>query len=268
MQLVYSLLLLCSAVALLVQGTVSSKAIFTGVDQTKSGASSVDIFRNPSNHASAAASIIKFSAQSSNFNPKENGLEVSSEAYENFFKKVSTFPGSVLTLQQSPQLDLTGDLEQFKKQIAENYSPLSDDAEDVAAAFIEQISKPTSEGASGTWLLGLITIHGEEYSERITFDLSSIEVAVTVGAKGAIKVEKQTARLQQSSFTLNSQFIVSYADTLAQRISTIDINTYEDALTTSASNDDELNAWLCGFPSKSVSRRQRLYSLSQLRMDY
>ncbi|KAK3806759.1 MAG: hypothetical protein J3Q66DRAFT_358401 [Benniella sp.] len=58
----YSLLLLFSVTAILVQAEdyfVSSRAIFTGVDRFDPPATPVNIFHDPSNHATAVASILQ-----------------------------------------------------------------------------------------------------------------------------------------------------------------------------------------------------------------
>jgi len=118
---------------------LSSKAIFTGVDNSNPDASRVKIFRNPRNHAAAVASIIATRAQTNFFLPKTLARE---KLPNHFYKFASSLPTRTIfksTRKRDFFLDLTGDLNQFKELIAANYVPLSGKADYAASAFVEQI---------------------------------------------------------------------------------------------------------------------------------
>ncbi|KAF9079949.1 hypothetical protein BGX23_002917, partial [Mortierella sp. AD031] len=70
MLFIKSLLLVCSAAAVMVQGSpnaIVSGAIFVGDDTTNPDATPVEIFKHPENHATAAASILVYSATGTNY---------------------------------------------------------------------------------------------------------------------------------------------------------------------------------------------------------
>ncbi|KAF9364278.1 hypothetical protein BGX34_002040 [Mortierella sp. NVP85] len=273
MNLVYSLLLLFSVVAILVQGrsVVSSKAIFIGVDKTDPNAYGAAIFRDTRNHATAVASIIGFSSKQSNFRPKEQGFDVTPREYQAFVQKAVSFPGFVLALTNPRDLKLKGGLDQFREEILANYIPISGKAEVVASAFVEQIPESTEPESSGTWTLVLVTIFGEEL-HQVYADISSIEVEVSVNDDGSVSLQEQTARLTQQTVQVNPRFLIDNADTLSNRIPTENIETFKDELTTpnSEGRSQLLKDWLfgsnyaCKSESPLVHRRQRLYPLLQL----
>ncbi|KAK3822997.1 MAG: hypothetical protein J3Q66DRAFT_137110 [Benniella sp.] len=271
MNLVHSLLLLFSAILVQGRSVASSKAIFIGVDNSDPNAYGADIFRDPRNHATAAASVIGFSSKQSGFRPKEQGLYATPEKYQAFLQKAGTFPGFVSTQRNTRDLRLTGDLDQFKEQISANYIPISGKADIEASAFVEQIPESTESEWSGAWTLVLVTIYGEEYN-TIYVDISSIEVEVSVHGDGSVSLREQTAKLTQETLRVNADFFVHYAETLAGKIQKEDIATFKDELTTpnSEGRSQLLKDWLFGsnhackseFPL--VHRRQRLYPLLQL----
>jgi hypothetical protein len=259
--------------AILVQGksVASSKAIFIGVDNTDPNASGAAIFRDPRNHATAAASVIGFSSKQANFKPKEQGLDATHREYQAFFQKAVSFPGFFTREAPYSTLHLTGDLDQFKEQISANYIPLSGKADVAASAFVEQIPESTEQESSGAWTLVLVTIYGDE-SDTISVDISSIEVQVSVNGDGSVSLQKQTAQLNQHVVQVNRSFFVNYADTLSSRIPKESIETFKDELTTPNSKDRSqlLKDWLfgsnhaCKSESPLAHRRQRLYPLLQL----
>lgn len=270
MRFAHSLLLLCSVVAVVVKGDLAtSKTIFTGVDNSDPSAQGADVFRDPRNHAKAAASIIGYSADQANFKPKEHGIQETPQAFDDFQAKASKFPGFLMQANSVRQLNLTGELNNFRDEVIKNYLPEAGKPDVAAAAFAEQIPGSSDGGSLGTRVLVLISIHGTE-DNTISVAISSIRV--NLSAKGdAIVIDEQYTELRQTIFGLNRGLLTSNADALAGKINTIDINTLLDRLSTNG-NTAELLAWLFGsskgcnmkFPMTSGPRRQRLFSLSHL----
>ncbi|KAK3822998.1 MAG: hypothetical protein J3Q66DRAFT_366212 [Benniella sp.] len=273
MNLVHSLLLLFLVAAILVQGrsVVSSKGIFIGVDNTDPNASGADIFRDPRNHATAAASVIGFASKQSGFRPKEQGLRTTLREFQAFHQKIVMFPGFMLTQRPYSNLDLTGDLDQFKEQISANYVSIMGKADVAATAFVEQIPESAEPESSGTWTLVLVTIYDDE-SNNIFVDIASIEVEVSVNGDGSVSLRAQIAKLNQSTVQVITGVLIANADRFGSAIQTKKIETFKDELTTANSEvrSQLLKDWLFGsnhackseFPL--VHRRQRLYPLLQL----
>ncbi|KAK3822983.1 MAG: hypothetical protein J3Q66DRAFT_136924 [Benniella sp.] len=280
MNLVYAFLLFFSVAAILVHGQLnerlSSKAIFTGVDNTDPDASRVKIFRNPRNHASAIASIIANRAQSNFFLPKTLARE---KLPDHFYKFASSLPTRTIlksTRKRDFFLDLTGDLNQFKEVITANYVPLSGKADDAASAFVEQIPQSLDTQSDESWALVLITIHGGD-NDQIAFDISWINVLLSFD-NGSVIIPEQTAYMSQGSYKVETDQLVRNADLLADLFSTIEVAEFEDELSTPEPEapGQLLNDWLLGsdhtWESESLPliytnrRRQNLYPLLQLRV--
>ena len=261
--------------AILVHGQliVSSKAIFTGVDNSDPNASGPATFSDPRNHATAAASIIELVSKQTDFKPKEQGLDATAWEYQAFFQKLTKFPGFEQLYNNLHYLELTGKLDQLKEQISAYYVPLSGKADAAASAFVEQIPESTKPGSSGTWTLVLITIHGEE-DNTISVDLSSVDVKIVVKDDGSVSLKrKQTAKLYQTVVQIDSKYLIANADKLARFTPTEDVETFKEDLTTPSSNDRNklLKDWLfgsnhaCEFESlQSKYVHRRLYPSLQL----
>ncbi|KAG0238434.1 hypothetical protein B0O80DRAFT_454922 [Mortierella sp. GBAus27b] len=277
MHLAYSLLLLFSAVTVLVQGwdasAVSSRAIFIGKDTTTPEADGEDIFKNPRNHAAAAASILLFNAKQARFSPKDWGLEERPSTYEAFTKGANSFPGFLVFSLSGTPIELTGEVDQFKDQIATFYrQPFGNDDNDAeVSAFVDQVSNLVPGAKSGVWILSLVTIYNNEETKVVTVKLASVEVAVSVNDKGAIVIQEQETSLNQATLRIKSQFLISNAAQLARLIPTASIDDFKDELTTSTDDirRNQLESWLLGpehgsaiksSPQTYWPRRQRLYS--------
>ncbi|KAF9364267.1 hypothetical protein BGX34_002029 [Mortierella sp. NVP85] len=279
MNLLYAILLFFSAV-ILVHGQqterLSSKAVFTGVDNTNPDASRVKIFKDPRNHATAVASIITTRAQSNLFVPNTLARE---ELPNHFYKFASSLPTRTIfksTRKRDFFLDLTGDLNQFKETIATNYVPLSGKADYAASAFVEQIPRRLDTQSDESWVLVLITIHGGD-NDEISFDISWINVLLS-SDNGSVIIPEQTAYMSQGSYKVETDVLVDNANLLADLFSTIEVAEFEEELSTSEpeASSQLLNDWLLGsdhtwesesLPSTYTNRhRQRLYPLLQLRV--
>ncbi|KAF9364279.1 hypothetical protein BGX34_002041 [Mortierella sp. NVP85] len=229
------------------RSVISSKGIFIGVDNTDPNASGTAIYRDPRNHATAAASAIGFSSKQSNFRPKEQGLDATHRNYETFLEKTARFPGFEVMRRETRYLELTGDLEQFKEEILANYIPTLGKVEVVASAFVEQIPESAEPESSGDWTLVLVTIYGHE-SNRVFVDISSIDIEVSVNGDGSVSLQKQTARMTQHIVQVISHFFIANADMLSHRLPTENIETFKDEFTTpnSRGHSQLLKDWLFG----------------------
>ncbi|KAF9940482.1 hypothetical protein BGZ65_006861 [Modicella reniformis] len=227
-------------VAVVVKGDiVTSKAIFTGIDNSDPKAEGAEIFRNSRNHVKAIASVLKFSADENNFKPKEHGVKETSEAYRGFNTKVNTFPGLTLKERNDEPLRFTGDREQFKEEVTAYYKSLAGKSNVAAAAFVDQIPKSSDGGPLGTRELVLVSIYSDERN-TVVLDISTINVRLSE-RDGAIEVDPQNTVLDQIILSVNQNVLVANAETLASKLPSIDVKTLLDELSTNDSSSNELD---------------------------
>ncbi|KAF9119863.1 hypothetical protein BGX30_003573, partial [Mortierella sp. GBA39] len=151
MLLIKTVALLCSATAVMAANAVVSGAIFEGYDTTDQSASNTDIFKDVTNHAAAAASILVFSANSANFHPASQEPKALGQNLDQFVSKASTFPGFLSTQIIDQNLALNGSLTQFEKIIREHLNnPLT------ARAFRDLIPGYIQDKSLTEWILSLI----------------------------------------------------------------------------------------------------------------
>ncbi|KAK3806737.1 MAG: hypothetical protein J3Q66DRAFT_375063 [Benniella sp.] len=274
MNLVYSLLVLLSVVAILVQGqpdVVSSRAIFTGVDNSDRDASGFDTFLHSKNHASAVASIIVDLSKQTNFRPMEHAYKETYDQYLEFKEAFTTFEDFLPKGCKRQPLKLTGERDQLKKQIADNYVSPSGDSDVAASAFVLQIPQIENSNLSGTWRLVLITVHGDE-DYKISLDFAWIDVKLSIKPPGFVTIEPQDTRLYQTTFEADALAFTVKAEYYAEKYPKFRVVNFLQDLSTPSTD-----AWLSGSghacetkpqPPKYAHRRQTLYPLSQLRMDY
>lgn len=99
--------------------------------------------------------------------------------------------------------------------------------------------------------------------------------SVTVNRDGSIVIPPQEITLSQDSFEVDSKALIADANRLRYDFPKVDLNTFLDDLTTPKSKNSNpmMDAWLsasdhgCETKSEYTPRRQRLYSLSQWRVD-
>ncbi|KAK3806800.1 MAG: hypothetical protein J3Q66DRAFT_421621 [Benniella sp.] len=233
MHLAYSLLLLFSAVAVLVQGKgrVSSKAIFTGVDNSDLKPDGYHVFSKPNNIVTFTAIVFERFANVAEFQPK-NGLFEDDGQTRDFKRGLKPFNGF-----------------DFK------------------------------EGSfSGRWNLVVITIHGEERN-YIKIDIADVNVELSVNDAGLVSIPKQSTFIFVDRFEVDHLTLLEHHSDIPQIDSykMVNITTVVDLLTTPKPSNQLLDAWLFGsdhaceeksIRSKYAHRRQRLYTLAQLRMHY
>ncbi|KAF9366784.1 hypothetical protein BGX34_007558 [Mortierella sp. NVP85] len=281
MQLVYSLLLLFSVVVIAVQGqevAMSIKTLFTGVDNSDPNASVFDVMLEPKNHATATATILQYFAAQKDFHPKQQGLYRSADKLVEYEFIIGFFRPFVFKSKQNPVLKLEGGPIQLKEAIAAAYSPISGKADVVAAAFVDQIPSSADQSLSGIWDLAVITIHAEE-DNKITLDMSTLEIGILVDNDGSVLIPPQDAGLFQVTHELDPEHLLEDIADFFDDLSKVDAETFADNFSTPnpEGSNPSLAALLFGsdhscedkpMPFKYTHRRQRLYRLSRLSGDY
>ncbi|KAG0205886.1 hypothetical protein BGX28_002576 [Mortierella sp. GBA30] len=269
MLLVKSLLLVCSAVAVMAKGSSSaivSGAIFVGKDTTSSDASAVDIFRNAGNHAAAAASIVVYSAKGAKFDPA-NQDPSDRGSYSNFLNRVTTFPGFLLYTNFQSDIKLTGSLDQLEEQIKE--ADGSSDASLIARNIRGLIPASIKDTSLDKWVLSLIVIGKPADSDTVT--LKHVQLTLNIKSDESQKtyIPEQTATLRIYGFTVIQNFIEMHANTLADRIPIVKVPDFIAYLTSPKTSDDlwdsfffERDTSSCRQKSAFMSRRHQ-YRIAQ-----
>ncbi|KAF9363263.1 hypothetical protein BGX34_004544 [Mortierella sp. NVP85] len=228
MLLLKALLLVVSATAVLASGRVDaivSGACIVGEDTSSHDSRGEEIFKNPRNHPAAVASILRFSADRAEFRPREKGVITDQKVYDHFLKDVYNFPGFQAHHQQRMQLDLQGDREQFKREVAKKYKSDRNDPNQMATEF-DQLLPQEMDHDNQEWLLNYVVMNtqnnqgGGDQSE-ILVEICSIMLKLTKGSNDEAKIKRQTAQMTMNAFTVKKEYLMQHAQSLSQRIQTM-----------------------------------------------
>ncbi|KAF9126343.1 hypothetical protein BG015_004737 [Linnemannia schmuckeri] len=222
MLLIKTVALLCSATAAMAASAVISGAIFVGEDTTDYSADPAEIFRDPSNHAAAAASILVYSAKTTDFSPATQEPKSLGRSLDAFVQKAATFPGFVVIQASDRSLTLNGSLTQFEKAIREQLDdPLT------ARAFRDLIPGYIQDQSLTDWILSLIVVTKPEYSDTVNIRLA--RVALTIESEGQTAyIPEQQAQLIVADHQVNAGILLANADMFANRIAIVSVRDFID----------------------------------------
>ncbi|KAG0204072.1 hypothetical protein BGX28_003883 [Mortierella sp. GBA30] len=220
MLLLKSLLLICSAAVVIAKGTsdaIVSGAIFVGEDTTSADASPVDIYANPGNHATAAASVLVFAAKAVNYHPTEQDASSLLPSYSAFETKVQQFPGFMMTESSIKNgLLLDGGFTQLEKEIRDSYE--SSDASLIARSLRDLIPGVIEDKSLEKWILSLVAVRKPVDSDVVTVKIVTLKLNLTSDDSHTAFIPKQSALLSNVEFSVISTALVSNAEQFAQSI--------------------------------------------------
>ncbi|KAK3823001.1 MAG: hypothetical protein J3Q66DRAFT_385493 [Benniella sp.] len=228
MLLLKALLLVVSATTVLASGRIDaivSGATLVGEDTSNRDSRGEEVFKDPRNHPAAVASILRFSADRAEFRPREKGVITDPKVYDHFLKDVYNFPGFQAHHQQRMQLDLQGDHEQFKREVAKKYKSDRNDPNQMANEF-EQLLPQQMDHDNQEWLLNYVVMNtknnqgGEDQSE-IMVEICTIMLQLTKGSNDETKIKRQTAHMTMNAFNVKKEYLTDHAQQLSQRIQTM-----------------------------------------------
>ena len=226
MLLLKALLVLGTATAVFARGRIDaivSGACMNGQDTTSRDSHGEEIFRDPRNHPSAVASLLRYSADRADFRPREKGVITDPKVYEHFMKDVCNFPGFQVHHQQNQRLELQGDREQFKREIAKKYKSDRVDPWAMARAFEHLIPQELDED-NQEWLLNYVVLNTQDregHQGNIEVEIASVMLQLTKGSNDETKIKRQTAEMTMNAFNVKRQYLVEHASSLAQRVRTM-----------------------------------------------
>ncbi|GJJ72045.1 hypothetical protein EMPS_04402 [Entomortierella parvispora] len=213
MLLIKSLLVLCSAAVVFARnsgGAVASGAIFFGEDTTDSSANPYDIYANPKNHASAVSSVLVFSAKSVNFQPSAQYPKDLGSHYDDFVRKVSTFPGFTAEQLDDNTIPLDGSLDQFEKAIVDA-NPDYPHQKKVASNLRELFLKRVDDDEGNEWILSLVVIDKPEGNNLVKAGIISVILTIEFDNAGTAFIPAQNARLRTYFFRAQANVLITNA---------------------------------------------------------
>ncbi|KFH72846.1 hypothetical protein MVEG_00071 [Podila verticillata NRRL 6337] len=267
MLLIKSVLVLCSAVAVLAQrhayagaDAVASSALFFGEDTTES-LDPLKIFKDPINHATAASSILAFSAEKTGFKPSEKSAESLADTLPEFMKRISTFPGFILvsSSESAPvQLKDHTTAEEFENKIRFMFG--GDHSGKIAFKLAELLPLDLDyEEATRlkNWILGLVVIDKPMGSDKVSIQLVSMKLSIAFDKEPKTcsgptptpeaYIPEQGVKILVSKLDVNSSFLTAYAESLVGMLPIVDVEHMIALLTSPARNgpkpEDLLSLW-------------------------
>ncbi|KAI9241285.1 MAG: hypothetical protein BYD32DRAFT_406407 [Podila humilis] len=267
MLLIKSVLVLCSAVAVLAQrhayagvDAVASSALFFGEDTTES-LDPLKIFKDPINHATAASSVLAFSAELAGFKPSEKSAESLTDTQPEFIKKVTSFPGFILVSSSESggvQLKDHTTAEEFENMIRNLLDV--DHSRKIAFKLAELLPLDLDyEEATRlkNWILSLVVIDKPMGSDKVSIQLVSMELSIAFDKEPKTcsgltptpeaYIPEQGVKIFFSKLDVNPEFLAVNAQYLADKLPIVDVERMIALLTSPARNgpkpEDLLSLW-------------------------
>ncbi|KAG0359440.1 hypothetical protein BGZ54_009965, partial [Gamsiella multidivaricata] len=273
-----------------------SGAHFFGKDTTIPSQHGVEIFRNPSNHPSAAASILHHSADRAGFRPRKKGIITDRAVYEKFVEATARFPGFSNYRKRVETLPVPGgvakDNKELRKQILKAYRSEYNNAYAVSGLLMKLLPEKLDvedEMEEQMWWLTYVIVNND-LDYRLSGELVSVEVLLTTNSAGKVRVVEQEATLTQHVFSVDREYLVKHAQQLGEKIETVDLERFLKDLSTNDSDDDdddddddvdvnvgvdmqdtqgELGEWIKEVEGKGAAcPRTHLYPVAQWRMQH
>ncbi|KAF9149188.1 hypothetical protein BG015_009036 [Linnemannia schmuckeri] len=223
MLLIKTVALLCSATAAMAANAVISGAMFMGEDTTDYSADPAEIFRDPNNHAGAAASILVYSAKSADFSPATQEPKSLIQSLDAFVQKASSFPGFLSTAALDTSLTLNGSFTQFEKVIRDQ---LKDPH--TARAFRDLIPGYIQDQSLTDWVLSLVVLTKPEDSDTVNIRFARVPLTIESDKTNTAYIPKQKARLIVADYNVLTNFFISNADKLAGIMKIVHVRDFTD----------------------------------------
>ncbi|KAF9162496.1 hypothetical protein DFQ26_003518 [Actinomortierella ambigua] len=214
MLLAKALLLLCTALVVMANSAsnaVASGAVFVGEDTTDPEASPVSIYKNPENHATAAASILVYSAKITDFTPSSLPPKSLVASLDSFLAKASSFPGFLLESNKQGKLPLNGSLIQLEQIVREESTShgalIGRSMRDLVPGYIP-------DETLTQWILNLIVIEKPRGSDDVKFHLIWMTLEIKTDKGHNAVIPEQSAKLNSSTLRIQKAYLEQYADRL------------------------------------------------------
>ncbi|KAI9241291.1 MAG: hypothetical protein BYD32DRAFT_406429 [Podila humilis] len=259
MLLIKSVLVLCSAVAVLAQrhayagaDAVASAALFFGKDTTES-LDPLKIFKDPINHATAASSVLAFSAELAGFKPSEKSAASLTDTLPEFMKKVTSFPGFILvSSSESAPVHLKDHTtaEEFENMIR---NLLEVDHSGKIALKLAELLPLDLDYEEATrlknWILNLVVLDKPKGSDKVSIQLVYVPLSIAFDKEPKTcsgptptpeaYIPEQTTKILLSKLDVDPSFLAAHAESLVDRLPIVDVERTIALLTSPARNGPE-----------------------------
>ncbi|KAG0260873.1 hypothetical protein DFQ27_003286 [Actinomortierella ambigua] len=197
----------------------ASGAIFVGEDTTVPDASSIDIFKNPENHAAAVSSILVYSAEREAFIPSVFPAESLAASHPNFIKRASTFPGFFPTHSEQQSTHFNGSLIQFEKIVRDSAYKhgvlIGRGMRDMVPGYIPILIPGKT---LDPWILNLIVIDKPVNSDEIELQLLYVALEIKTDEHFNAIIPEQRISIHRSIFSVKQSYLTEYAERLSEMI--------------------------------------------------
>ncbi|KAG0258220.1 hypothetical protein DFQ27_004767 [Actinomortierella ambigua] len=207
---------------------VASGAIFVGEDTADPDATPSEIFKNPSNHAAAAASVLAFLAERAQFTPSEAPAKSLEQPFLDFMKRASTFSGFQMKHNAQFMVRLTGSLIQLEQMVRE---VVIDNKVLIGRGIRDLVPGYIPDKTLDMWTLSLIVIEKPRGSEDVRIQLVHISLDITTDEDYTAIIPVQRAKVMSSVFKVNQSYLTSQAEALVKIIPTMKVRRAIDFLT-------------------------------------
>jgi len=213
-----ALLIACSAAIVLAKNrpdAIVSGAIFAGKDTTENNAHKTDIFRDPRNHATAAASILVYGAKSANFNPSNQDQKTLVSHFDGFEHKVNNFPGFTESATLESRISIDSTLLGLEHAIHREYD--NPDGRLVARGIRDLVPGEIRDRDMKEWLLSLVVVSKPRGTNHVTVKLVQLCLKLeSEGNNGMTRIPKQNADLKIAEYRVDADVLEKHSKKFAE----------------------------------------------------
>ncbi|KAG0321536.1 hypothetical protein BGZ97_011041 [Linnemannia gamsii] len=180
-----------------------------------SGATGVDLWKDPANHADAAATVLTYSGKSVDFIPSL-GLKGQADKFNAYIKKISTFPGFVIENSQETGENVTSqNVDTMIGQIKNAYVGFASADLDSIVASVEAMANSIlnkSSKESDKSIFSQDTVSKTNNSTYITIFFTTL--SMHENQQGKKTYIEQSYRIFRTLIRVNTTYLVTYAEKL------------------------------------------------------
>ncbi|KAF9574257.1 hypothetical protein EC968_007026 [Mortierella alpina] len=220
-----------------------SRAVFLGKDTTDPLRLNVDTYKDPRNHAAAAASIILYAASQVHFKPNEDkSLVLDPKVFARFESKLLEQSAFELVESQEDVLELTGDSRQFGCEVFKKYPSTADPAL-IAEALQQLVPTSLTDAAWQDTLLSMVIMQKAPDSDEISVDVASIAMVIVLKealkegeSSGPAVIAQQKATLTWKRLRVVADELMEHAEEWDEKVYPYDVTDFLQKLTTATTS--------------------------------
>ncbi|KAH7039360.1 hypothetical protein BKA57DRAFT_473525 [Linnemannia elongata] len=194
-----------------------AQPFYFNVSPTK--ATGVELFRNPANHADAAATVMTYSGTKANFIPAL-GLKDQAPRFNDYVRRIATFPGffterSEETGEQTTSQNVDLMIDQIKSAYVgfatADLDGIIDSVQRMANSILNKSSKESDKA-----IFSQDTIHKVNNTNYITIFYATLDMKEN--QQGKKTYIEQSYRIFRTVIRVNTTYLVTFADQLAEML--------------------------------------------------